>query len=175
MPMHIADPASRVTQYCREFFECLEAVGCDSFLTKNPKKTVKLLISQLYPKKLKTEMKRRLDYNENLKYDVRGFIRRLKEQAQGCHKYDSASQPPYQPTPRTTHNQNRSYNENDQVSEIPVCLWEPHNKRGIRHLLKDCKQCTAENKNQIFDEIRKQMRDPLAHQTLRSNRHQKTA
>lgn len=32
----------------------------------------------------------------------------------------------------------------------PICLWEPHRTKGIRHLLKDCSECPAAEKHALL-------------------------
>ena len=36
--------------------------------------------------------------------------------------------------------------------EAPVCLYDPHCSRGIRHLLKNCNACPEEEKKRLLDE-----------------------
>lgn len=36
--------------------------------------------------------------------------------------------------------------------ELLLCLWEPHRSKGLRHLLKDCRDCLSEEKERLCDE-----------------------
>lgn len=49
MPMNINDAEARVTQFCSEFFNRLNAVGYGKFRTENPEQTVKLMRQSVYP------------------------------------------------------------------------------------------------------------------------------
>ena len=60
MPMHVMQPEARVQKYFNDFYRRLDEVGCSSFLTENPKKSVKLLLARVEPQVLKTEMRSRV-------------------------------------------------------------------------------------------------------------------
>ena len=168
MPMHITNPKARVSQYCNEFLERLDAVGYGAFKTKNPKKTIELLASKVYPTKLKNEMKRRLEYNENLRTDLKSFVKLLKEQAVAVQTYDKPA-PATSSTISPTHTEGTTDNNNDKM---PICLWEPHQKRGIRHRLKDCKSCPKDEKDRLFEQLRKRKTVKL---TRQAHNHDKKA
>ena len=61
--MNIAYPESRILEYVNEFFED-GGDGYDKFKYVNPKKTVKLLQSRLYPAQFKAFMQKALTYHE---------------------------------------------------------------------------------------------------------------
>lgn len=61
VPMHISDSEARMLEYCSLFFERLEAVGYDNFKENNPKKTVKLLTSRLFPKRFRETMQQKFE------------------------------------------------------------------------------------------------------------------
>lgn len=162
MPMRISNPEARVMQYCNDFFKRLESVGCASFRKRHPKKTVQILCSRLYPHKLRAEMKRRIDYNEQLIFDVKGFIRFAKEQAVRCQTYEvNKHRVPPPSTPKIPPTDDKT----------PICLWEPHKKKGFHHLPKDCKRCPKAEKDILFDELRKNKTQPSATRQVTNKKH----
>lgn len=34
--------------------------------------------------------------------------------------------------------------------ELPLCLWEPHRRKGLRHLLKDCRACPPDERQKLY-------------------------
>lgn len=54
-----------------------------------------------------------------------------------------------------------SANETDgKNDEIPLFLWEPHKRKGLRHLLRDCRQCPPEEKKVLYTKLAEEkMRD----------------
>ena len=62
------------SHYVNEFFLKMEAVGYDNFKDVNPKKTVKLLESRLYPAQFKAVMQKALKYHEPIQKDVKGYV-----------------------------------------------------------------------------------------------------
>ena len=71
MQMNIADPESRILEYVNEYFSKMEAIGFENFKDINPKKTVKLLQSRLYPAQFKAVMQGAVDYHEPIQKDVK--------------------------------------------------------------------------------------------------------
>ena len=41
----------------------------------------------------------------------------------------------------------------DKDIKLLLCLWEPHKKAGIRHLMRHCKECPPEEKKRLREEI----------------------
>lgn len=69
LQMNIAKPEANVVEYCSLFFERLDSVGYNNFKDNNQKKTVKLLASEMYPKKFKDIMMQNLQYH--IEYQIR--------------------------------------------------------------------------------------------------------
>lgn len=42
----------------------------------------------------------------------------------------------------------------DKEKEIPLCLWDKNKKENILHLLKDCKDCSKDEKDRLFNLLR---------------------
>lgn len=87
MPTAIGNAEARITHFCADLFERLEAIGCGSFRETNPKKTVSLMINRIQPHKLKREMRKRISYDEGLERDVKKFITILIQEASNCQTY----------------------------------------------------------------------------------------
>ena len=185
MPTHIADADARITQYCADFFERLESVGCSTFRDENPKKTVSLLLHHLQPATLKREMRRRVSYDENLEKNLKRFITTLSREAVNCQVYGIDKKDPPKKTPG-----NKSGNEKDpskrtnrkkdvpksdaSTKKKPLCLWEEHKKKGIRHYLRNCRECPKDVKDRLFEEHRARKKDG-AKRTTDTNREDSTS
>lgn len=47
-------------------------------------------------------------------------------------------------SPKQTHRPKSKKNSGGDCNKyklVPICLWEPHQSQGVRHLLKDCPEC----------------------------------
>ena len=136
MPMHIMQPEARVQMYFYDFYRRLDEVGCSSFLTENPKKSVKLLLARVEPKILKTEMSSRVFYEPSLEEDVRLFIQALKEEAVACNKYATKSRtttPPARVTTKSTPVDKTHSNTPDTYlnSDDGICSYSPQKELGV--------------------------------------------
>lgn len=164
-PTDIANPEARIIHYCADFFERLEGIGHSNFRDKNPKLTVKLLLKRLSPKPLKQEMIRRVQYDDSLEKNVKKFISALIREAINCHTYavteknavDSMTREKGQKSGKSSKgtggNQDKARKE-QKDKETPLCLWEEHKKKGIRHLLRNCKDCPKDEKDRLFNDLR---------------------
>lgn len=165
MPTHILNADARVTHFCSEFFDRLETVGCGYFREENPKKCVNLLIQRLQPAVLKREIRKRVSYDEGLEKDLKKFISALSREAINCQVYGADTKAPStKPGPsmstsnksksRGTNRDNEAPKSEGKTKKLPLCLWEEHSAKGIRHYLRDCKECPKETKDKLFDEHR---------------------
>ena len=39
--------------------------------------------------------------------------------------------------------------------KLPICIWPNHKGQGVRHYLRACKDCPKEEKDKLFDDLRK--------------------
>lgn len=82
--MDINDADARVTQFCSEFFNRLNAVGYEKLRTENPEQTVKLMMLYAYSGNLKEEMQKFIDLNKPICKDVKTLFARRSIEAASC-------------------------------------------------------------------------------------------
>lgn len=166
-PNHVADAEARITTYCSMFFDKLESVGYGEFKSDNSKQTISLLTRHLQPPALKAEMQKRVKYEPELEKNVKRYIKLLRSEAKACQSYGQTTRTP-SPGKGTKVNQNKpakGADSSDQKREIkepkqdPICLYPPHKEKGVRHKLKDCRACPEEEKNNLFDNFRKERKE----------------
>lgn len=85
-PSNIVDPAARITAYCADISERLDAIGYWKFKAENPKHTIRLLLDLIRPSALTTAMKEWMTAGAALK-KVKLFIIRLKKDAKSCQAF----------------------------------------------------------------------------------------
>ena len=88
MKMHIASLSARATQLKSGFMERLEAASLRNHKNKCQKKTDHLLLKYAGHRKLREELGKRIDFDENLAKDLRMFIRLLHCEAVNCEAYE---------------------------------------------------------------------------------------
>lgn len=155
MPMEVHDPNARITEYCAEVFKRLDGIGYPKFKSDNPKQTVELLMRRIYPHPLKTEMTKILSVNEQLKKDVKQFINKLCAEATNCQsytKYETRSAQGSSSAASTTSDKKKT--NSTPSDNLPLCLWPKHRAQGMRHFLKDCKECPKHTKDELFENLR---------------------
>lgn len=179
MPTKILDAKARITTYCADFFERMESVGCDGFPEANPKKTVRLLCSRLEPQALKKEMRERLDYDESLEKSVKLFIKVLTQEAINCQAYGTTKQADTVSLKKKERDQESSRGSGSakggststqSKSQKPVCLFPPHKEKGLRHYLKDCRDCPKDMKDKLFEDMRATKKDGIKRAALPSSK-----
>lgn len=78
-PSYTTYPNARITTYCAEIFERLDAIGYGEFKTKNPKHTIKLIIEMIRTQALRAFIGDRVNAELGLEKNVRKFVQTLKE------------------------------------------------------------------------------------------------
>ncbi len=53
---------------------------------------------------------------------------------------------------------------------VPVCLYEPHKAKGIKHWLSDCRNCPDEEKAKLLEKYRKEKAQNHDREGNRSNK-----
>ena len=174
MPMEIVDPEARITQYCCNFFYRLESIGCIDFRTDNPKKTVQLLLQRIQTPALRSEMKKRIQFDVSLEKNVKSFIRILTAEARSCQKYgpiqsqktsngagkQDSSVPNRQPKPLAPTSASATSSDADLKKgkdgrKVPICLLPAHREKGVRHYVRDCPDCTPQKEKKLVEEFKK--------------------
>lgn len=74
-------------EFYNQFFERLESEAYDIFKDNNPKKTVSLMTSNLYLKRLRKVMEQALGNHESLREDIVTYVELLCEEAKAFEKY----------------------------------------------------------------------------------------
>lgn len=137
-------------------------MGCGTFRDNNPKKTVSLLMYRLQPAALKSEMYKRVSFDENLGEDVKKFITVVTKEAINCQFYSIETKEGSKTTSvpptggKMVSNSNSVRQKADKIKEPPLCLWEENSNDGVKHLLSNCKEFPKEVKDKLFEEQQKQ-------------------
>lgn len=169
MPTKILDAEPRIIIYCADFFELLQSVVCSSFIEDNQKKSVRILCSRIEPFILKKEMRRRLDYDESLEKSVKVFIKLLSQEAINCQAYGLAK-----PTESPKQQREREHPKNAPAPSVPkaplkkpkpLCPYPPHKENGFRHFLKAFRDCPKDQKDKLFEDLRKQKKEGVKRTT----------
>ena len=149
MPSHIADPDARVLHFANSFFERLEAIGYRSFRDTNKEKTVALMCEHVTPPRLREVMQRKLEFDSDLKADVRGFVKSLCAEAASCQTYHVHDR--HARTSRSPENteKTKKTQKPKELKEPPVCLLPAHKAKNIRHWLKDCPDCDEKTRKKL--------------------------
>lgn len=182
-PVEVSNAAARITSYCAQFFERLEAVGYEDFRDENPKQTIHLLLQRVQPSALKSKMLQKVKYDPALEKSVPKFIAKLKFEAIACQEYGESVKGgrKLEGAGRTVHNGTRGGNSGERrqngngeeqrrshqrqshkkggskpfmaaeaVAEPPLCLWEKHAAKGIRHFMRDCSDCPDATRKELM-------------------------
>lgn len=145
--------------------ERLGRAGCEDFPARNPNQTICLLLRKMKPPALMADMLRLIQFDTALEKIALIFIERLTEEARACEKYDKGSSSSERSTDSAHGNGNdrkhsggykkrlgpkRDSGRGEAFQkQLPVCLWTPHAKHGIRHLFRDCKESETDQKKPI--------------------------
>lgn len=133
-------------------------------------------------------MRKRISFDEQLAKNVKKFITTLIKEAGNCQIYNVDTKEAPESTASTTkqkgnnkpskQNNNRTNARNkssDKPQEPPpLCLWEEHSKKGIRHLLRNCNDCPKEVKDKLFEEKRNSKKEDVKRATEGNNNRDKS-
>ena len=158
--MRDEDSVSRTQNLFASHHALLRKHGVSRIMEDNPKIAVRHVTSALRPKTPRTRLESDLSFGYiHLKTDFKAFM-------QHCLKLDDDFQmldigrkkKNFEGNDKTKYHDGASSSsptaagKKKKSREAPVCLYEPHRSRGIRHLLKDSNVCPEEEKKRLLDE-----------------------
>ena len=157
VPMNIEDTNARMLQFVSKILVRLEGVSYGDFKDRNPRKTIELIQEKLYPPMLKSSMKEQLEFQEDLKTNLKAYVKLLCKEARVCEKaikshtsYDAGLSDTKIRRPNKKMGKGANYNgakpskvtltgrSEDQRKVPPLCLNSTHIGKGIRHYLNEC-------------------------------------
>lgn len=156
MSMEIADAEARVFQLVHTVFDRLDGVGYGKFKESNPKKMVRLICEKLKPLQLRRVMERRLDYDEKLAANLKGFIKIACKEAVSCQTYVTSKRHKDTVPPLHTNADTGNDGAPKPSRKAPVCLWPPHKEKDLRHFLRDCRNCPEDEKRALLKKNREE-------------------
>lgn len=188
----IMDMSNRNAKYRMEglfirYHSILAEQGLTWIVKENQKLAVSHVLSAIRPVTVKERLESDLGFSQNaLKKDFSGFLKHTVKISEAFQLVDSG---PWR-CPKKEDQFRRSGNPDNTLQadpptvpvkerELPLCLYEPCRKKGLRHLLRNCKDCPADEKNCLRREIaeKKAASGPAnstRSKTERNKDHQKT-
>lgn len=161
---------ARMQDLFSSYITILGRHGLKWIVTDNQKIAVQHVLSAIRPVSLKDRLESDLSFSHHpLKKDFKGFLKHSIRLAEAFQIVDSGP-----PTKRggkdrgASKNNSRSGNKGNQdanKSETsnrkksdnkPICLWPPHKERGLRHFLRECRDCPEEEKSRLLAERAKE-------------------
>ena len=97
---------------------------------------------------------------------MKKFIRVLVQEAVNCEVYGhesfekvpKKSNPTRPPSSRGNKGEGKGTRSDMPATgrkKLPICIWPKHKEQGVRHHLRDCKDCPKDEKDKLFDDLRK--------------------
>lgn len=142
--------------------------GLKWLIEGNPNVAVEHVLSAIRPKSLRDRLTSDLSFaQQQLKKDVKGFLKHSVHLAEAFQLFDAGpTQKHHGGWDKSGYNQSGkgdslshgkvlSHEKNGNKTtpskeELPVCLYEPHQRKGIRHLLKDCRDCPIGEQKRFY-------------------------
>lgn len=158
--MNIADPSDRELNFASGFFEHLDQIGYSDFSVDNTKKATEIMCKYLLPQKLRDVMSDRIELDKALKKDVKKFAKLARNEANSCQTYYSFSpltdkkQGKHDNTNRGAGSSGKGKFQGDKNTNLRVCLLPPQQKRGIIHLLYDCRANPENEKVDLLEKFK---------------------
>lgn len=84
---------------------------------------------------------------------MKTFIKILGQEAINCQAYAFCKASDAFTPKKRTKEANVSAPKAKQGKPKPVCSYLPHKENGLRHYLKDCRDCPKEQKENLFEEL----------------------
>ncbi len=121
-----------------------------------------LLLRKVQPSAIKDEMNRRIQFDESLAADIPRLIEQLSEETKACQIYGGTGS--RSPTFKKGQSSAKQPAKSESLGgtsgtkpkkEKPLCLWPEYQKQGLRHYMKDCRDCLSEKKVKLIEEFKK--------------------
>lgn len=174
MDMKNPDGSARMRNLFIDYHTLLRRYGLSWVLDSSEKVAVQHVLSAIRPAKLRSRLESDLAFSHaHTRKDFKAFFKHAQKIADAFALVDNgSSQDGNVDTPntnsggsssrRTRSNGNNGRNGGTPPSDkpskktnkdLPICLWPPHRERGIRHRLKDCRDCPDAEKKGLFEEL----------------------
>eukprot|EP00737_Agarophyton_chilense_P001240 gb/GEZJ01001384.1/.p2 GENE.gb/GEZJ01001384.1/~~gb/GEZJ01001384.1/.p2 ORF type:complete len:297 (-),score=23.80 gb/GEZJ01001384.1/:4742-5632(-) len=123
---------------------------------KNAKLSFKHILTAIRPEVVRTRLESdiNLAYRE-LKNDLMAFIKHAVKLAEASQTLDAGSR--FEMNGARPHGRHELKNKSkgssstgDGARRFPICLFAPHKSKGIRHLVKDCRACSEDEKKVLL-------------------------
>ena len=172
MNMSNRNARSRMQQLFVQYHTLLSTHGLIWIVTDNQKLAVGHVLSAVKPTALKERLESDLGFSQHqLKKDFKAFMAHAVKLSEAFQLVDSGRQRKRQQHANGQNSTRQSSpsesNSNTTKSEVPLCLWPPHSSKGIRHLLKHCRDCPADEKKRLLQERSKKLAETGPHSNLR--------
>lgn len=151
MKMTIRSAEARILDFLNNCFSRLEGVGYGDFKKNNPRKTIKLIQEKLYPVTLREALKERVELRDSLGKDLHKFIAALIEEAEIDSKRKRSSG--YHGNSVKKETKTGESSSSTQSKFIPICLYPPCQRKGVRHHIRDCRECSKEEGEKLLKEF----------------------
>ena len=159
--MRDANATSRIQNLFINYMTLLRRHGLSWIIKENQKVAVGHVLSAIRPTSLQSRLDSDLQFSHHdLRKNFQGFLKHATRLSEAFQLLDNGK-PSSQSSPSSKpHKQGRSGNrqkehENKKTQtkstrSLPICLYGPHKERGLRHLLRDCRECPEEEKEKLF-------------------------
>lgn len=159
MDMANSNAKSRMEGLFIRYHSILNEQGLTWIVQDNQKLAVSHVLSAIRPVTLKERLESDLGFSQHaLKKDFHGFLKHAVKLSEAFQLVDSGPRR----RPRKEDKQRRSGNPDKpprtdppvgSERELPLCLYEPCRRKGIRHLLRNCPDCPHDEKNRLRREL----------------------
>lgn len=187
--MKNSNAKARMQDLFSSYHTILRGNGLGCIVKDNQKVAVSYVLSAIRPQTLKDRFESDLSFSQHsLRKYFPSFLAhaiKLKEAFQLVHSVPPSKRRLREDEKRSGNNSNGAssklttttyFSKSNQKKNaadghtrenvVPICLWEPHKKQGIRHLLKDCPYCPEAERHRILKDLANEKASTSARSTL---------
>jgi len=158
--MKIKDPEARIEMMVADFTDMLTNAGIPDYLTHEPKSAIRIMTKSLYPPLLRAKIEEDLERTDALRKNFFAFISHLSTVAKQLDVAEDAKRALKRKNNRGGgKNGTEDVPSTDPPKYVPKCCYTPCAKKGLKHWLKDCKECPEEEKKKVLDAHIKKLKD----------------
>lgn len=162
MDMSNGNAKSRMQTLFADYHSLLAKQGVKWVISDNQKLAVAHVLAAIRPASLRERLESDLAFSHHaLKKDFKKFLKHAVELSDAFQSVDNGPRrrPKKERLPKRSGNPTPTDDNDSQPGRkpekklLPLCLYQPCRAKGIRHLLRDCKECPPEEKKRLRDEL----------------------